>query len=156
MALRSKTIYDIKSVERLRKLLTVGYTILPAMGAVFFIFNYIIASAKISSPVFPILFSILFFPPAIFTPYILYVLLKEKRFGWIVTYFIIVIIPAVIAVTVLGFAYGLIILLLFAPFYFFCFLIKSSVDEWIREYNFQQLYLLQKKEQEEKEKEGLL
>ena len=156
MALRLKTIYDIKSVDRLRKLLTVGYTIPPAMGAVFFIFNYIIFSLKISSPVFPIMFSIVFFPPAIFTPYILYVLFKEKRYGWIVTYFIFVIVPGAIAVTVLGFAYGLIILILFAPFYFFCFLIKFSVEEWIREYNFHQLYLLQKKEQEEKEKERLL
>ena len=126
------------------------------MGAIFFIFNYVIASAKISSPVFPILFSILFFPPAIITPYILYVLFKEKRYGWIVTYLIIVIIPGVIAVIVLGFAYGFIILILFAPFCFFCFLIKFSVEEWIREYNFAQVLIEQRKEKEAREKEGLL
>ncbi len=156
MAIKLKTIYEIDSVERLRKLLTVGYTIPPAAGAVVFIYNSIMASAKISSPGFTILFSILFFPPAIFTPYILYVFFKEKRSGWIITYFITVIIPGVIAVTALGFAYGLIILILFAPFYFFCFMIKFSVDDWIKEYNWSQELLQQRNEKEEKAKEGLL
>ena len=156
MAVRQSTIYNIDSVQRFRKLLTIGYAVPPAAGAVMIIINYIASEAKISSSIIPILFSILFFPPAIFTPYIVYVLLTEKRFGWLITYFIIVIIPGIIAITVLGFSYGLIILILLAPFYFFCFIIKFSVDEWIREYNFHQLYLLQKKEQEEKKKEGLL
>jgi hypothetical protein len=157
METKSKIINDINAVERFRKLLTVGYTIPTSVGAVVFLINYIISAAKISSPVFPILFSIIFFPPAIFTPYILYVLFKEKRFGWIITYFVMVIIPGVIAITVLGFAYGLIILILFAPFYFFCFLIKFSVDEWIREYNWEQQLIQQRNEEEERKRnEGLL
>jgi len=153
---KSKIINDINAVQRFRKLLTVGYTIPPSAGVLVFVINYIINAARISSPIFPILFSILFFPPAIFTPYILYVLFKEKRFGWIAAYIIMVIIPGVIAITVLGYAYGLIILILFAPFYFFCFLIKFSVDEWIREYNWEQQLIEQRKEWEEKKNEGLL
>ena len=152
MVLTLKTIYDIKSVERFKKLLTVGYTFPPWIGAAVFIIIYIISAARISSSVFIILFSILFFPPAIFTPYILYVLFKEKRYGWIITYFVIVIVPGVLAITVLGFAYGFIIFIPFAPFYFFCFLIKFSVDDWIREYNWSQELLEQRKEQEEKQK----
>jgi hypothetical protein len=153
---KSKIINDINAVQRFRKLLTVGYTIPPSAGVLVFVINYIINAARISSPIFPILFSILFFPPAIFTPYILYVLFKEKRFGWIAAYIIMVIIPGVIAITVLGYAYGLIILILFAPFYFFCFLIKFSVDEWIREYNWEQQLIEQRKEWEEKKNEDLL
>jgi hypothetical protein len=42
------------------------------------------------------------------------------------------------------------------PFYFYSFLIKFSVDEWIREYNWNQELIEQRKEQEEKKKEGLL
>lgn len=156
MKRKSKIINDINAVQRFRKLLTVGYTIPPSAGVLVFVINYIINAARISSPIFPILFSILFFPPAIFTPYILYVLFKEKRFGWIAAYIIMVIIPGVIAITVLGYAYGLIILILFAPFYFFCFLIKFSVDEWIREYNWEQQLIEQRKEWEEKKNEGLL
>ena len=156
MAVKQKTIYNIDSVQRFRKLLTVGYAVPPLASAVLFIINYITSAAKISSPIIPILLSILFFPPAIFTPYIIYVLFTEKRFGWLLTYFIMVIIPAMIAITVLGIAYGLIILILFAPFYFFCFIIKFSVDEWIREYNWNQQLIEQKKEWEEKKKEGLL
>ena len=153
--MRQKTIYNIDSVQRFKKLLTIGFTFPPAAGAVVFIINYITSAAKISSPIIPILFSILFFPPVICTPYIIYVLFTEKRFGWLATYFFIVIIPGIIAVTVLGFAYGLIILILLAPFYFFCFMIKFSVDEWIREYNWNQQLIEQRNEQEEKKKDLL-
>jgi len=55
-----------------------------------------------------------------------------------------------------GSAKGLIILILFAPFYFFCFLIKNSVDEWIREYNFHQQLIEQRKESKENKIEGRL
>ncbi len=154
--MRQRTIYNIDSVQRFRKLLTIGFTFPLAAGAVVFIINYITSAAKISSPIIPILFSILFFPPVFCTPYIVYVLFIEKRFGWLVTYFVIVLIPGIIAITVLGFEYGLIILILLAPFYFFCFIIKFSVEEWIREYNWNQQLIEQRKEHEEKKKVGLL
>jgi hypothetical protein len=153
---KSKTINDIDAVQRFRKLLTVGYTVPPSAGVLVFAINYIINAARISNPIIPILFSILFFPPVLFTPYILFVLFKEKRFGWIAAYIIMVIIPGVIAITVLGYAYGLILLILFAPFYLFCFFIKFSVDEWIREFNWEQQLAKQRKESEEKKKEWLM
>ncbi len=48
------------------------------------------------------------------------------------------------------------LLLPIVPFYLFCFLIKFSVDEWLREYNWEQQLIEQRKEWEEKKKEGLL
>ena len=158
MEQQSKIINDINAVQRFRKLLTVGYTVPPSAGVLVFVINYIINAARISSPIFPILFSILFFPPAIFTPYILYVLFKEKRYGWLTTYFLIVILPGIIIfillwdnISKMGFLFFLIL-----PFYLFCFFIKFSVDEWIRENNWEQQLIEQRKEKEEKQKEGLL
>jgi hypothetical protein len=51
----------------------------------------------------------------------------------------------------MGFLFFLIL-----PFYLFCFFIKFSVDEWIREYNWEQQLIEQRKEEVEKQKEGLL
>ena len=155
---RSKIINDVNAVQRFRKLLTVGYSVPPSAGVLVFAINYIINAARISSPIFQILFSILFFPPAIFTPYILYVLFNEKRYGWLTTYFLIVILPGIIIfillwdnISNLGFLFFLIL-----PFYLFCFFIKFSVDDWLREYNWEQQLIEQRKEWKEKKKEGLL
>ena len=41
------------------------------------------------------------------------------------------------------------------PFYLYCFLIKFSVDDWLREYNWEQQLIEQRKEWEEKKKERL-
>ena len=151
MEQRSKIINDINAIQRFRKLLTVGYSVPPSAGVLVFAINYIINAARIS---IPILFSILFFPPAIFTPYILYVLFNEKRYGWLTTYFLIVILPGIIIfillwdnISNLGFLF-----LLLLPFYFFCFFNNFSVDDWLREYNWEQQLIVQRKEWEEKKK----
>jgi len=74
-----------------------------------------------------------------------------------VSYFIIVIIPVVIFYAIFQDMIEYIVWLpvYMVPFYFYCFLIKFSVDEWIREYNWNQQLIEQRKQQEEK-KESLL
>lgn len=158
MSSRSEIIYDIVEVERFRKILTFGYAIPPAAGIIWFgIFN-ILAYTENSNQFVYVLFFIINFPPALLTPYILYVLIKEKRFGWLSTYIILVILPAVITLPIIGIGNEVVIVMLviMAPFYFFCFLIKFSVEEWIREYNWAQQLAEQRKEKEEKLKESLL
>src|SRR5690606_9246004 len=88
----------------------------------------------------------------LFTPYIFYVLSKEKKFGWIILFFIMIIIPELIGYLIfketLAFEAALLIPLAF--FYFYCYLIKYEVDKWIGDYNWHQERLQQKKEREER------
>ena len=154
----SPIIRDIDAVQRLRKLLVINYTLPPAAAGIFLLAQHVLTFLKISNPVLVMLIFIAISPPVLVTPFIFYVLYREKRYGWLVAYFIIVILPLVIFYGIFQDMIEYIIWLpvYMVPFYFYCFLIKFSVDEWIREYNFHELYLLQKKEQEEKEKERLL
>jgi len=154
---KSKIIIDINAVQRLRTLLVAGYRIPASVAAIILVITYILSIAKVSNPIYILLLFIAFSPPVLLTPFIVYVLLKEKRFGWLTIFFIIVILPAVVGIIIFyeQFQFTWMFFLVF-PFFFFCYFIKFSVDEWIREYNFHQQYLLQRKEQEEKKKEVLL
>ncbi|MGB5529518.1 MAG: hypothetical protein WBQ32_06070 [Ignavibacteriaceae bacterium] len=154
----SPIIGDIDAVQRLRKLLVINYTLPPAAAGIFLLTQHVLTFLKISNPVLVMLIFIAISPPVLVTPFIFYVLYREKRYGWLVSYFLIVILPVVIFYLIFQDMIEYIIWLpvYMVPFYFYCFLIKFSVDEWIREYNFHVLYLLQKKELEEREKEGLL
>jgi len=154
---KSKVIEDINAVQRFRTLLVAGYRIPASASAIILVITYILSIAKVSNPIYILLLFIAFSLPVLITPFIVYVLLKEKRFGWLTVFFIIVLLPAVVGIIIFyeQFQFTWMFFLVF-PFFFFCYFIKFSVDEWIREYNFHQQYLLQRKEQEEKKKEGLL
>ena len=72
----------------------------------------------------------------LFTTYILYVLIKEKRFGWLITFFIMVVLPLIIIYLVSrgsSFSVMAIILIPFSLFYFYCFLLRYALDDWIEE-----------------------
>ncbi len=154
----SKIIRDIDTVEQFRKLLVAGYTVPVFAGIIFFAIGHITSAAKISSPVFHLVIFLIFSPPVIFTPYIIYVLTKEKRYGWLTTYIMFVVLPGVISLLVIhgGIFAALWMPLLMLPFYLYCFLIKFSVEEWLREYRAEQQLIRQRKERERKQKEGLL
>lgn len=107
---------------------------------------------------YPINLYIIIAAAILFTPYMIYVLIKEKKYGWIAIFFFMVVLPYPILYLILG-DYILMpawMLLPVIPFYFYCFIIKFSVDDWLSEYSAEQQFILQKKEQEEREKEGLL
>jgi hypothetical protein len=74
----------------------------------------------------------------IFTPYLIYVLILEKKIWWIVGFIIIVIFPILLALIFFKqyFTFALIISL--ACFYFYSFLLRLSVNGWIKEYNWRQ------------------
>lgn len=153
----SPIIKDIYAVQRLRKLLVINYTLPPAAAGIFFLGQHVLKLLKISNPVFVLLIIIAISPPVLVTPFIVYVLYREKRYGWLVSYLIIVILPVVVFYIIFQDMAEYIVWLpvYMVPFYFYCFLIKYSVDEWIREYNWNQQLIEQRKEQEEK-KESLL
>lgn len=80
----------------------------------------------------------------IFTPYPIYVLILEKKIWWIVAFIIIVIFPTLLALIFFKqyFTFALIISL--ACFYFYSFLLRLSVNGWIKEYNWKQQLLMDK------------
>ena len=156
MAIRRHIVFDINAIQRLRKLLEVGYKVPMAASVLFIVLSYFLSFAEISNPIYSLLLFIIFSPSVLLTPFFIFVLYREKRFGWLAMFFIIVILPAILGIIILQDQFQLTwMFFLVFPFFFFCFFIKYSVDEWIREYNWHQQFLLQKKEQEERKKEGL-
>ncbi|MEE9430986.1 MAG: hypothetical protein V3V16_08105 [Melioribacteraceae bacterium] len=72
----------------------------------------------------------------IFLPYLLFILFKENRNGWIIAFAVVVVIPFLISFLIslkMGNNFFLIIALAF--FYLYCFMLKYSVTDWIKEYN---------------------
>lgn len=94
----------------------------------------------------------------LFTPYILKVLIKEKKYGWIILFIVMIIIPEILGYFIfkktLAFEAALLIPLAF--FYFYCYLIKFEVDKWLAEYNWHQERIQQKKDTEERIKNEII
>lgn len=87
----------------------------------------------------------------IFTPFMLYVLFKEDKKGWIVLFLIIVIVPTIIFIVsaiLFSFSNPLLIVSI-GLFYFYCFLLRYGVNGWVREMSFKNKYLQDKKQREE-------
>ncbi|MCX6167980.1 MAG: hypothetical protein NTX65_01470 [Ignavibacteriales bacterium] len=68
----------------------------------------------------------------LFTPFMIKILFEERRFGWIIFFLLIVVIP-VCGVFLLGSdsTYASIIRLIpLALFYFYCFVLRLAVKDW--------------------------
>jgi hypothetical protein len=86
----------------------------------------------------------------IFTPFMLYVLYSEKKKGWIVLFIIIVIAP-IIFLSILSVMIEFSRPLLFISvglFYFYCFILRFEVNDWVREAAVRYQYLIGKKRRE--------
>jgi hypothetical protein len=99
------------------------------------ILNYELSTSVIYMFMF---FSSLFLPVVLlaivlFTPYLLYVLFKERKFGWITAFFVLVILPYLIGILFLPSfsAAGMFSTMAMGLFYLYCFLLKMSTREWI-------------------------
>ncbi len=68
----------------------------------------------------------------IFTPFMLKVMFEERRFGWIIFFFIMVILPAVGTLFLSSdFSYKPVIELIpLALFYFYCFILRLAIKDW--------------------------
>jgi predicted neutral ceramidase superfamily lipid hydrolase len=87
----------------------------------------------------------------VFTPYMLYVLYKEKRTGWISAFLILIILPLIV-ILVLPIETTLFLMLSNIPlalFFLYCFILRFEVNSWIREKNAKEQWLAQKKKSEE-------
>jgi len=68
----------------------------------------------------------------IFTPFMLKVMFEERRFGWILFFFLMVILPAAsIFIFNIGSTFKSVIELIpLALFYFYCFVLRLVIKDW--------------------------
>jgi len=140
---KSKFVNDIVELRRFRAILY--YELSTSAGFILFSF-------------WPINLYVIIAAAILFTPYMLYVLNKERKYGWIALFFFMVVLPYPVIYLIIG-DYVLLtawLLLPIIPFYLYCFLIKFSVDDWLSKYNWEQQLAEQRKEADQKKKEWLL
>jgi len=68
----------------------------------------------------------------LFTPFMVKVLFEERRFGWIIFFFLLVLLPASCSLLFdIGSSYKFIIELIpLALFYFYCFVLRIAIKDW--------------------------
>ncbi len=93
--------------------------------------NYEISSSLLylGSWFIPMFTSLLFFAAIVFTPFMLFVLYKEGKNGWIIFFSIIVILPVVILISF----YSSLLMVVLVPFYLFCFILRMEAKGWVTE-----------------------
>ena len=75
---------------------------------------------------------LMFIAAFVFIPFMLKVLIEEKRFGWIIFFLVIVVMPIIIFFAVnmdSSYKYFLSLIIL-AFFYFYCFVLKLTIRDW--------------------------
>jgi len=134
-------IYNIFLVKRLRRILLFLVSIslpilIPIIVMQFIIFKYA-RSLKLNTEIFFYPLCLIVGAVVLVTPFILYVLFKEKRHAWIIIFLVIVVLPWLFTYSI---SFGDIfivrwMIVLTAPFYLYCYLLKRTIGEWIEEYD---------------------
>jgi hypothetical protein len=89
----------------------------------------------------------------LFAPFMLFVLFRLRKTAWIVSFIIVVILPFIICI-ILGLKVGYLSAFILIPlgfFYFYCFILKLTVNEQLKEVSVRE-ELIRKKVEEEQEK----
>lgn len=83
----------------------------------------------------PLFIVIMMLTSLLFAPYMLYVLYKDEKYGWIITFSMFVVIPTLLnfsQINSMMFKSSLNYIVL-GMFYFYCFLLRFSVKDWLEE-----------------------
>lgn len=86
----------------------------------------------------------------VFTPFMLYVLYKENKNGWIVFFFILIVVPFILSIIfhlTVSFVFPWYLIVL-ALFYFYCFLLRIEVNNWMRERRSKLQYIIEKQKRQ--------
>lgn len=129
MRLYSITNYEL--VSKLSKVLDVEVTYPPILiGLNFLLFQSTEGNLPMAS--FFIIGAAKFF-----IPIIAYVLTVEKRYGWIISLIVFIVIPSIIIYFIVKdlFLGKYFLLLPFVAFFFYCLLLKFSVKEWLNDFD---------------------
>lgn len=146
-------IYNIFLVKRFRIILlllvSVSLPILIPITVIQFIIIRYARGLKLNTEIFFYPLCLIVGAAVISTPFILYVLIKEKRRAWIIAFLVMVVLPWLFTYSI---SFGDIfvvrwMIVLAAPFYLYCYLLKRTIGEWIEEYEGQELYKERKREE---------
>lgn len=139
-----RLIKNIKSVEKFSAIL--NYEI--SSGILLLLLNQVWIAL--------IALSLIIIAAVLFTPYMLYIFIKERRFGWLLSFLILVIAPAIVLYFFSrhSYAFEAVMLIPFILFYFFCLLVRLAVNQWIKQYNWHSYYEEQRKEDAQHYREG--
>lgn len=151
-----RLIKNVDAVQRFRDILF--YQIRFSIAAIFLYYPLIVLLTMLTIDPYNLLLLLIAAAAILFTPYIFYVLIEERKFGWIITFFVMIIIPLLFVHFLFldALFHDAIILIPLAFFYFYCFLIKYDVDRWLSDYYSHQEFLQQEKERAERMKQNLL
>jgi len=84
----------------------------------------------------------------VFIPYLIYVLIKEGRHGWIIFFNLMVVLPLIFSLLFIPSYFSVFILVSAGLFYCYCFLLRMTVNEWISERNWR-LQLIEQRNKSE-------
>jgi hypothetical protein len=89
------------------------------------------------------------------TPFLFYVLIKEKRWAWIIIFVVMVVLPCLFYYSI-SFGYiftifGMTVIMI--PFYLYFLLLRYTVSEWLAEYEGQEMRKERKREEARRLKE---
>ena len=146
-------IYNIFLVKRFRIILlllvSVSLPILIPITVIQFIIIRYARGLKLNTEIFFYPLCLIVGAAVISTLFILYVLIKEKRRAWIIAFLVMVVLPWLFTYSI---SFGDIfvvrwMIVLAAPFYLYCYLLKRTIGVWIEEYEGQELYKERKREE---------
>ncbi len=136
-----RLIKDVNAVQRFRDILFYQSHISTSIYFLYILLRYplyVLLTILTNDPFFIIkLFLWLIVAAAIlFTPYIFYVLIKERKYGWIIIFFLMIIIPLLLVHILFldALFHDAIIMIPLVFFYLYCYLIKYEVDRWLMDY----------------------
>ncbi|MFZ1518774.1 MAG: hypothetical protein WAU11_08365 [Ignavibacteriaceae bacterium] len=151
-----KFIQDVYLVQKFQNFFQPYVKIIISLTILTSLFAYVVrrtggALAEVLNPYSRILIIIIISTAVIFIPYILFMLIKENRRGWMSLLLILVVFPFLFILLIFQFSmfYNLAVLLPIFLYTLFCYLLKSQVTEWLTEYYGHQNRLEQKRLKEE-------
>lgn len=129
--MRLYSITNYKLVSKLSKVLDLEVTYPPIL----LVLNFLLFQSAEGN--LPIVSFFIIGVAKFFIPYISYVLIVEKRYGWLISLVVFIVIPSIIIYFIVKdlFLGKYFLLLPFVAFYFYCLLLKFSVKEWLNDYD---------------------
>lgn len=148
----SDSILNFYSVKQFQTIFRIYTNILTPFLIFTFVLGYmniILFESRILEPYLNFLFIAIISSAIIIVPYFLYILFIEKKKKWILSFFIFVVIPFIIAYMIFKQFFFSMMGAYFPVLFYgvYCLSLKSAIDKWVSRY-----YRLQAKQEAEAEK----
>ena len=151
-----KLVKDIDVVDRLRKILLLQIAALMLLGVSLLSIQTALAKGPVPLLI-NILLGIVIVVAVLFTSYLFYLIIKEKRYGWITIFFFMVVLPCLL-VLLIFWGYIFLTTWLLVPiglFVLYCFILRYSIADWLKEYYAHEQLEEQRKESAKRKEEEM-